>query len=104
MGRTKKVSSTGRFGPRYGAKLRRRVLEIEQKRRAPYRCPSCATTALKRAAAGIWTCRKCGLLFAGGAYIPFTDAGRAAKRAVEQRIAGDLITLRREEESEETES
>ncbi len=100
MGRTKKVSSTGRFGARYGAKLRRRILEIEQKRREPHRCPSCSTIALRRTAAGIWKCRKCGLIFAGGAYAPFTDAGRAARRAVEQRIAGDLITLRKEEETE----
>ena len=103
MARTKKVGSTGRFGPRYGAKLRRRVLDIEKKRHEPHRCPSCATRALKRKAAGLWTCNKCGLLFAGGAYVPYTDAGKAAKRAIAQRVAGDFLALRDDDDIEELE-
>lgn len=101
MARTKKVGSTGRFGPRYGAKLRRRVLDIENRRKEPTRCPACATKALKRKAAGLWNCAKCGLLFAGGAYVPFTDAGKAAKRAIAQRVAGDFLALRDDEDVEE---
>ena len=97
MARTKKVGSTGRFGARYGAKLRRRVLEIENKRKEPTRCPACATRALKRKAVGLWVCKKCDLLFAGGAYVPYTDAGKAAKRAIAQRIAGDFLALRDDE-------
>jgi large subunit ribosomal protein L37Ae len=98
MARTKKVSSTGRFGSRYGAKLRRRVLDIENRRKDPQRCPSCATRALQRHAAGLWKCRKCNLLFAGGAYVPYTDAGKAAKRAIAQRVSGDFLSLRDEDE------
>ena len=94
MARTKKVGSTGRYGVRYGAKLRRRVLDIDKKRSEPVRCPSCATKALRRVAVGLWRCRKCELLFAGGAYVPFTDAGKAAKRAIAQRVAGDFLALR----------
>ncbi len=101
MARTKKVGSTGRFGPRYGAKLRRRVLEIEKKRNEPTRCPACATRALKRKAVGLWICKKCDLLFAGGAYVPFTDAGKAAKRAIAQRVAGDFLALRDDEDVED---
>lgn len=101
MARTKKVGSTGRFGPRYGAKLRRRVLDIDNRRKEPTRCPACATKALKRKAAGLWQCTKCDLLFAGGAYVPFTDAGKAAKRAIAQRVAGDFLALRDDEEIEE---
>lgn len=101
MARTKKVGSTGRFGARYGAKLRRRVLEIEKKRNEPTRCPACATRALKRKAVGLWICKKCDLLFAGGAYVPFTDAGKAAKRAIAQRIAGDFLALRDDEDVED---
>ena len=101
MARTKKVGSTGRFGPRYGAKLRRRVLDIEKKRNEPTRCPSCATRALKRKAVGLWNCTKCDLLFAGGAYVPFTDAGKAAKRAIAQRISGDFLALRDDEDVED---
>ena len=103
MARTKKVGSTGRFGARYGAKLRRRVLDIEKKRNEPNRCPACATRALKRKAAGLWKCTKCDLLFAGGAYVPYTDAGKAAKRAIAQRIAGDFLALRDDEDLEELE-
>ncbi len=98
MTRTKKVGSTGRFGPRYGAKLRRRVLDIEKKRHEPHRCPACATRALKRQAAGLWKCRKCDILFAGGAYVPYTDAGKAARRAIAQRVAGDFLALRDDED------
>jgi large subunit ribosomal protein L37Ae len=101
LARTKKVGSTGRFGARYGAKLRRRVLDIEKKRNEPTRCPSCATRALKRQAVGLWKCSKCDLLFAGGAYVPFTDAGKAAKRAIAQRIAGDFLALRDDEDVED---
>lgn len=100
MGRkTKKVGSTGRFGARYGAKLRRRVLDIERRRADPQRCPSCATRALTREAVGLWNCKKCGLSFAGGAYVPFTDAGKAAKRAIAQRVSGDFLALRDDDEA-----
>lgn len=96
--KTKKVGSTGRFGSRYGAKLRRRVLDIERRRADPQRCPSCATRALAREAVGLWVCKKCGLSFAGGAYVPFTDAGKAAKRAIAQRVSGDFLALRDDDE------
>ncbi|MGV9102709.1 MAG: 50S ribosomal protein L37ae [Promethearchaeia archaeon] len=98
--RTKKVGSTGRLGARYGSRLRRAVYEIEARRAEPHRCPSCATRALKRKAAGLWICRKCGLRFAGGAYVPFTDAGKAAQRAIAQRISGDFLALKEEGEEE----
>ncbi len=101
MAGTKKVGSTGRYGARYGAKLRRRVLDIEKKASEPVRCPSCATKALKRQAVGLWKCNKCDLLFAGGAYVPFTEAGKAAKRAIAQRIAGDFLALRDDEDIED---
>ena len=102
MGRTKKVGSTGRFGVRYGAKLRRRVLDIEKRRHEPNRCPACATKALKRKAVGLWKCSKCNLLFAGGAYVPYTDAGKAAKRAIAQRVSGDFLALRDDDDIEES--
>ncbi len=101
MARTKKVGSTGRFGSRYGAKLRRRVLDIDNRRKDPTRCPSCATKALKRKAVGLWICTKCDLLFAGGAYVPFTDAGKAAKRVIAQRVSGDFLALRDDEDIED---
>jgi large subunit ribosomal protein L37Ae len=101
MARTKKVGSTGRYGSRYGAKLRRRVLDIDNRRKEPTRCPSCATKALKRKAVGLWVCSKCDLLFAGGAYVPYTEAGKAAKRAITQRVSGDFLALRDNEDIED---
>ena len=101
MARTKKVGSTGRYGSRYGAKLRRRVLDIDNRRKEPTRCPACATKALKRKAVGLWECSKCNLLFAGGAYVPYTDAGKAAKRAIAQRVSGDFLSLREDEDIED---
>lgn len=77
MGRTKVVGSAGRFGARYGATLRKKVRIIEEKMRAPHRCPRCRVPGkLKRVSVGIWTCRKCGYTFAGGAWVPRTAVGR----------------------------
>lgn len=76
MARTKIARSTARFGARYGSTLRKRVREIEAKLRAKHKCPYCLTVgSLKRKAVGIWFCRKCGKVFAGGAYTPFSERG-----------------------------
>lgn len=75
MARTKKVKSAGRFKARYGIKARRTVMEIEEKERAAYPCPSCGAQRLYRSSAGIWECAKCETRFAGGAYQPRTEAG-----------------------------
>ncbi len=65
--RTKKVGSTGWMGPRYGIRIRRRVLEIDRTRGdAP--CPRCSTVTLRRVASGIFECRRCGTRFASNAY------------------------------------
>jgi hypothetical protein len=48
-----------------------------------------------------WKCSKCELLFAGGAYVPYTDAGKAAKRAIAQRVSGDFLALRDDEAIED---
>lgn len=76
MGGARVSKSTARFGARYGSTLRKRVREVEEKLRAKHRCPSCLTVgSLKRKAVGIWSCRKCGKVFAGGAYAPFSERG-----------------------------
>jgi large subunit ribosomal protein L37Ae len=67
---TKKVGLTGKFGPRYGTKTKKMVLEIESKQKKEKVCPFCERPALKRLAAGIWYCKKCKMKFAGGAYFP----------------------------------
>jgi len=68
--RTKKVRSVGRFGPRYGVRIRRRILEVELEQRKRHQCPRCAAYSVKRRSTGVWACRRCGLVFAGGAYRP----------------------------------
>lgn len=68
--RTRKVGSTGRFGVRYGLKIRKDVLKIDLARKAKHKCPSCMKTTIKRESAGIWFCKCCGLKFAGRAYQP----------------------------------
>ena len=62
--------STGRFGPRYGTRGKKVVAAMEVRQCKPGPCPYCEREALSRIAAGIWTCKKCGVKFAGGAYTP----------------------------------
>jgi large subunit ribosomal protein L37Ae len=67
--RTKKVGSTGWMGPRYGIRIRRRVLDLDKARGAPAACPRCSTMTLHRVASGIFECRRCGTRYASNAYV-----------------------------------
>ena len=66
--KTKGQGTAGRFGTRYGRKLRNKVSAIEAKQKANHSCPSCVADKVKRTAKGIWECKKCGYKFAGKAY------------------------------------
>jgi large subunit ribosomal protein L37Ae len=68
MARTKKVGSAGRFGTRYGRKVKLKIAKLEKSRK--FSCPECKKPVLKREAPGIWKCGKCGLKLAGKAYRP----------------------------------
>lgn len=68
--RTRKAGVVGRFGPRYGVRIRRRVQEIEEGLRRRHECPRCAAPSVRRESTGVWACRRCGYVFAGGAYRP----------------------------------
>ena len=68
--RTKKVGSTGRFGPRYGVSVRRRIGTVEKKQRQKHECPSCSKINVKRVSTGIFKCSSCDYQFASGAYYP----------------------------------
>ncbi len=75
--RTKVVGIAARFGARYGATLRKKWKEVMERRYAYYTCKFCgAKVRMKRIAIGIWQCPKCGRIFAGGAYQPFTEVGK----------------------------
>ncbi len=68
--RTRKAGIVGRFGPRYGVRIRRRVQEIEEGLRTRHVCPQCLAVSVRRKSTGVWECRRCGNVFAGGAYRP----------------------------------
>jgi len=84
--RTKKVGPTGWMGPRYGIRIRRRVVEIDRVKSAPSACPRCSTVTLRRVASGIFECSRCGTRYASNAYAfagapPITRADASAKAA-----------------------
>ena len=73
--KTKKVGSAGRFQARYGVRSRTRVRDVEQQQRAKYPCKHCGQKTVTRIGTSIWKCKKCGVTYAGGAYIPRTEQG-----------------------------
>ncbi|MEM5815375.1 MAG: 50S ribosomal protein L37ae [Candidatus Aenigmatarchaeota archaeon] len=70
MGKTKKIGSAGRYGPKYGKKIREKIADIEREQKRRHICPNCKMEYLVREGSGIWICKKCGVKFAGQAYYP----------------------------------
>ena len=68
--RTKKVGVAGRYGARYGVRIRKQITAVTNAKNQSYECPRCKHQAVKRVSTGIWKCRRCDLKFAGGAYTP----------------------------------
>lgn len=91
MGRTKKVGSTGRFGTRYGATIRKRVKKIDDTLKSKHQCPSCSSIKVKRVSIGIWQCNFCGFRFTGGSWTPETPGGKIALRTA-KRLADQTDT------------
>ena len=56
----KKTKSAGRFGARYGKRVRSKLIKVEQKQRVKQ--------TVKRLSKGIWHCKKCGKKFASDTY------------------------------------
>ncbi|MBT4165524.1 50S ribosomal protein L37ae [archaeon] len=65
--RTKKVKSAGRFGARYGRRVRTKTADVESVQKKKQDCIFCNGKA-KRLSKGIWQCGKCDKKFAGHTY------------------------------------
>ena len=98
--KVKKVGPAGSFGPRYGTVARRRYAEVAAGMRIPHECPRCHVRAVRRLSVGIWGCRKCGVKFAGGAYLPTTKLGDVSKRAAREGLAAGLLAAELKEKAE----
>ncbi|MBU0624349.1 MAG: 50S ribosomal protein L37ae [Candidatus Thermoplasmatota archaeon] len=83
--RTKKVGTSGRLGPRYGVRVRKRIADIEAVSKGRHECPVCHGVALGRSATGIWICRHCGAKMASSSYMPTPPA--AVRREVAEVLA-----------------
>ena len=66
--KSKKTKSAGRFGARYGKKIRDKLVKVESKQRKKQKCPFCKKLGVKRLSKGIWKCPKCGKKFTGETY------------------------------------
>ena len=60
----------GRFGARYGIKIRRKINRVESRQKSKHKCPYCDEIKVKRVSLGIYQCKKCESKFTGGAYTP----------------------------------
>jgi len=80
--RTKKVKAAGKYGVRYGLRIRRSINKIEEAQRRKYICNRCGKRSVKRVGTGIWACRACGYKFAGGTYIPKTPAMKIVEQSL----------------------
>ena len=98
--KVKKVGPAGSFGTRYGTVSRRRYAEVVTGMRVPHECPKCHVRAVKRLTVGIWNCRKCGVKFAGGAYLPATKLGEISKRAAREGLAAGLLAAELKQKAE----
>ena len=66
--KSKKSKSAGRFGARYGKKVRVKLVGVEKKQRLKQKCPFCEKLGVKRLSKGIWECSKCNKKFASDTY------------------------------------
>ncbi|KAG2186225.1 hypothetical protein INT43_002663 [Umbelopsis isabellina] len=76
------VGVTGKYGTRYGASLRKQVKKMEITQHAKYTCTFCGKDAVKRTAVGIWECKGCKKVMAGGAWTVSTTAAATVRSAV----------------------
>ncbi|KAG2241006.1 hypothetical protein Bca52824_096892 [Brassica carinata] len=79
--RTKKVGIVGKYGTRYGASIRKQIKKMEVSQHSKYFSKGC----------GIWGCKDCGKVKAGGAYTMNTASAvtvRSTIRRLREQIEG----------------
>ncbi|KAK2753252.1 60S ribosomal protein L43 [Arachnomyces sp. PD_36] len=80
--RTKKVGVTGKYGTRYGASLRKQVKKMEISQHSRYTCTFCGKNTVKRKSVGIWECKGCKKVVAGGAWTVATPAAATTRSTI----------------------
>ncbi len=100
--RTVKVGITGKYGTRYGAKLRKQAKAIEILQRTKYTCPFCGKNSIRRHAVGIWRCKACRRTCAGGAWEFATSAALTAKTTI-NRLKKEVVDTKKAVEEEAVE-
>jgi len=96
--RTRRGSAT-RFGPRYGAKHKKRIAGLESTKRKQI-CPVCGRKSLNKRDHK-WICSKCGAIVAGGAYTPKTTLGKTVDKILSKKLTKEEIKKVTEEFEEE---
>ena len=101
--RTAKVGITGKYGTRYGQKLRKQVKAFEILQRTKYTCPFCGKASVRRHSVGIWNCKACRRSVAGGAWEYSTSAAQTAKTTINRlkklmNVKDDVVMEFAEEE------
>jgi len=70
------------YAVRGGRSIKIRFQAVAKTLRAKNRCPRCEKKMLKRINTGIWRCKACKNVYAGGAYAPTTGAGETGARVI----------------------
>lgn len=79
----------GKYGTRYGASLRKQIKKMEITQHAKYTCSFCGRDAVKRKSVGIWECRGCKKVVAGGAWVLGTTTAATVRSTI--RRLRDLV-------------
>jgi large subunit ribosomal protein L37Ae len=72
----------GKYGVRYGSSLRRQIKKIEISQHSRYTCTFCGKDAVKRQSVGIWECKACKKVIAGGAWTVSTTAAATVRSTI----------------------
>jgi large subunit ribosomal protein L37Ae len=100
--RTVKVGITGKYGTRYGQKLRKQVKAIEILQRTKYVCTFCGKNSIRRFAVGIWRCRACRRNIAGGAWEFSTTTAQTARTTI-NRLKKEVTDVKKTQDDEKVE-